>query len=244
MSKSISITVKDPEKSVGDRLLFVLPLYSGTRRVLFIGIEGDALREALGKHGIVVNHAALNDEGVIDPPARAGAGTAAAAPRSENEHRFDMVIAGRLPKGGASRERFTRSILGLLSPRGHFVLIIENRFGYARFLGAARKLRAPYSRTISRGLMSFRGAGEALHRAGFRSVGVYAAVPGLDAPLVFFSVDRPNSLESLLAQFPDFARKRSRVAQGIISLVIRTNLHRHFLNEYVFVTRPEAERTG
>jgi hypothetical protein len=234
----------NPEKSVGDRLLFVLPLFSGTKRVLFVGIKGDALREALEEHGIEVSHAALNAEGTIEPRDRAGANAAPVVPRSENEHRFDVVVTGRMPKEGASRERFTRSILGLLSPQGHFVLIAENRYGYARFLGAARRPHTLFSRTASRGLMSYRGACEAVRRVGFRPAGVYAAVPGLDTPLVFFSIERPNSLESLLSQFPDFARKRSRLVEGLIRLVIRTNLHRHFLNEYVFVARHEAERTG
>jgi len=234
----------NPEKSIGDRLFFVLPLFSGTRRVLFVGVRGDALREALEEHGIGVSHAALNAEGAVEPPDRAGANAAPVVPRSENELRFDMVIAGRMPKGGASREQFMRSILGLLSPQGHFVLITENRFGYARLLGAARRPHTLFSRTASRGLMSFRGAGEAVRRAGFRPAGVYAAVPGLDTPLVFFSIERPNSLESLLTQFPDFARKRSRLVEGLIRLAIRTNLHRHFLNEYVIVARCEAGRTG
>jgi hypothetical protein len=91
--------------------------------------------------------------------------------------------------------------------------------------------------------MSFRGAGEAVRRAGFRAAGVYTAVPGLDAPRVFISIERSNPLEFLLIQFPDFSRRRSRFVEGLVKLLIRTNLHRHFLNEYVFMARREAGRS-
>ena len=133
-----------------------------------------------------------------------------------------------------------RILTGLLAPGGRIVLIVSNRFGYARFL---RKGTRHDPKSFGPGAdagESFSTLGRSINmikRAGFRDINVFASIPNLNNPSVLISLERSNSLEFVLRQFPDFLLTRSKYIRWILDLMVRTGTYRHILNQYVITGR-------
>jgi len=96
------------------KLLFLLPVFPDTARVLLLDAGSAALGDRLSSMGIECVRGSIRDLG----------------PGGEE---FDIIVAGRMPEGRMETERFVRSADGLLAEKGWLVVVSPNRFGYRRF---------------------------------------------------------------------------------------------------------------
>lgn len=191
------------------KLLFLLPVFPDTGRVLLLDIGSDSLERRLSAMGIECRTGSVDDVSRDD----AGAG------------RFDLIVAGRMPSGRRAMDMFKRSVGGLLTGTGWLVVVSPNRFGYSRLAG-----RGGGGAGSSLGAM--RGM---VRKMGFTDIHIYSPVPDTANPSAFISLYGSNSLEFLLGQFPDFISARSGPVRGILSLLIRTGIFRYVQNYYAIV---------
>lgn len=199
------------------KLLFLLPIFPATSNVLFLGLELEELRRRLAAVGLNVHSAS-----------------------EAGDEKYDIVVIGALPKSRSECKDAFAKLPGMLTPGGRVVLIVSNRFGYARLL---RKGTRHDPRVFGPGGdagESFSTLGRSINmikHAGFRDINVFAPIPNLYNPSVLISLERSNSLEFVLRQFPDFLLTRSKYVRWILDLMIRTGTYRHILNQYVITGR-------
>ena len=139
--------------------------------------------------------------------------------------KYDLIVAGRMPKGKKSRKGFARAVDVLLSADGWLVIVSSNRFGYSRLTG----------RGGGDGGSTLPVMKKMVREMGFADIHVYSPVPDTDNPSAFISLRGRSSLEFLLGQFPDFISARSGPARRIFSLLVRTGLLGYFHNNYAVV---------
>ena len=192
------------------KLLFLLPVFPDTGRVLLLDIESDSLEQRLSAMGIECR------SGSVD----------GAELECTGDGMYDVIIAGRMPSGRRSMKAFMRSVDGLLSGAGWLVVVSPNRFGYSRLAGRGGGGGGSSSLRAMRGMV---------RQMGFTDVHVYSPVPDTVNPSAFISLYGSNSLEFLLGQFPDFISAWSGPVRSIFSLLIRTGIFRYVQNHYAIV---------
>jgi hypothetical protein len=193
------------------KLLFLLPIFPDTGRILLLDIESVELAERLSAIGIECRTASIEDPEPVDVT---------------EDGRYDVIIAGRMPAGGRGAARFVRLVDALLSTRGWLVTISPNRYGYSRLMGRAGSGKVYSSLPAMRRLM---------RKMGFQDIHAYSPVPDPANPTAFISLSGYHSLEFLLGQFPDFISARSGPARAILAVIIRTGLFRYVQNHYVVI---------
>ena len=188
------------------KLLFLLPVFPDTERVLLLDIESDGLGSRLSAMGLECVPGS-----VADPGKNAGNG------------QYDLIVAGRMPSGRSQKKRFMSSVGRLLAERGWLVVLSPNRFGYRRLAG---KGGGGSSLGAMKGMM---------RRIGFSDIRAYSPVPDPANPSAFISLSGPGSYEFLLGQFPDFVSARSGPLRVILSTLIRAGLFSHVQNYFAVV---------
>jgi hypothetical protein len=202
------------------KLLFILPVFPDTGRVLLLDIPSRDLENRLSAMGIDCRSGSM--EGAAGEDTCGG---------------YDLIVAGRMPAGRKGRSEFSRSVGRLLSPQGRLVIVAPNRFGYSRLTGRKGGTEGSSSLGTMRGMV---------RKMGFSEVSVFSPVPDTANPSAFISLYGSNSFEFLLAQFPDFISAKSGPVRSLFTLLIRTGIFRHFQNHYAIVAggREQVQETG
>jgi hypothetical protein len=220
------------------KLLFLLPIFPQTESVLLLDIKPMSLITRLLEAGIRVCHARLGRDGRIGTGTSFNpSGPGESSPRESDLDSvagqvFDIVVAGNLPAGQSAIAPLAEEIQSILAESGHLVAVLSNKYGYSRL----RKALKPAS-SSGPGMHSLRGGLSVLKQLGFNHTDVFSPMPNLENPAVFVSLRESNSLEFLLVQFEDFARKKSWLIDTATRIMIRMNIYKHLLNQYVIVAR-------
>ena len=228
------------------KLLYILPISTGTENVLLLGMEAESLKRRLSDIGVRVLVGEMEGGRITNVTgygsgkgaAPGGAGREGCLPASGITD-VDLAIVGSLPGGRRERSELLSNIADMLQVPGYVVLAFANRFAYSRILmrkrcgehGRPEKGRASLGGTD----LSLRSALDLLRGAGLHESEVYAPIPDLSNPSLFISLANPKPLEFLMALFGSFTIRKSVLARGISRMLIRSGIYRYFLNQYVIV---------
>jgi hypothetical protein len=206
------------------KLAFLLPIFPETKTVLFLDLELKGLRLRLEELGIDVRSASITGE---------------APERSGESGTFDIIVSGRMPSGRAEESLFIEKVGNLLSPSGYLVVLASNRFGQSRLRGRSSKLPSQdeegTSLKVGVRACTLRGVLRTIHKMDFEEVRSYSPIPRFENPSMFVSLENPNSIKFLLAQFPDFFLTRSRLLRMLLSSMIRAGTYKYILDRYVVI---------
>jgi hypothetical protein len=189
------------------KLLFLLPVFPDTGKVLLLDIDSDGLGSRLSAMGLECVTGSVGDPG-----------------KSAGDGEYDLVVAGRMPSGRAQKSRFVSSVGRLLAERGWLVVLSPNRFGYGRLTGKGGG--GGSSLGAMKGMMK---------KMGFSDIRAYSPVPDPANPSAFVSLSGPGSYEFLLGQFPDFVSTGQGPLRAVLHALIRAGIFSRVQNHYAVV---------